>query len=223
VFEQAAGLAALAAISPAALLVAAVYLGSDRPRKMTALFLGGAVLMTLVLGIVILVALRAGGLSVPKQRPPRYGLRVGLGAVALGAAGYVAWRWRRRRKAPSDPAAPKKASLISRMAARPRPATALATGVLVFSPSVGLVAAVQVIATAKADVEVTTVALALVVVICVAFAWIPLVVHLIAPDRTTRALKATNAWISAHGQALLVGALGAIGAILVIEGAAGLA
>jgi hypothetical protein len=223
VFEQAAGLAALAAISPAALLIAAVYLGSDRPRKMTALFLVGAVLMTLVLAIVILVALRAGGLSVPKQRPPRYGLRVGLGAVALGAAGYVAWRWLRRRKAPSDSAAPKKPSLISRLAARPRPSAAVATGVLVFSPSVGLVAAVQVIATAKADVEVTTVALALVVVICVAFAWIPLVVHLIAPDRTTRALKATNAWISAHGQALLVGALGAIGTILLIEGATGLA
>jgi hypothetical protein len=223
VFEQAAGLAALAAISPPALLIAAIYLGSDRPRKMTGLFLAGAVLMTVVLGIVILVALRAGGLSLPKQRPPRYGLRVGLGAIALAAAGYLFWRWRRRRRVPPDPAKPKKESLITRMAARPRPLTALATGVLIFGPSVGLVAAVQVIATAKESIEDTTAAMVLVVVIYVAFAWVPLVVHLIAPDRTTRALKATNAWISAHGQILLVGALGAIGAILLAEGAAGLA
>jgi hypothetical protein len=223
VFEQAAGLAALAAISPPALLIAAVYLGSDRPRKMTALFLAGAVLMTVILAVVILVTLRAGGLSLPKQRPPRYGLRVGLGAVALGAAGYLAWRWRRRRTAPPDPAKPKKQSLITRMSARPRPLTAVATGVLIFGPSVGLVAAVQVIATAKESIEDTTAAMVLVVVIYVAFAWVPLVVHLIAPDRTTRALKATNAWISAHGQVLLVGALGAIGTILLVEGAAGLA
>jgi hypothetical protein len=38
VIEQAAGLALLAALSPTALLVAAVYLGSARPR-LTALFL----------------------------------------------------------------------------------------------------------------------------------------------------------------------------------------
>jgi Sap-like sulfolipid-1-addressing protein len=223
VFEQAAGLAALAAISPSALLIAAVYLGSTRPRKMTALFLTGAVLMSIILAIVILVALRAGSLSLPSRRQPRYGLRVGLGAVALAACGFVVWRWRGRRKAPPDPAAPKKEGLITRLARSPRPLTAIATGVLIFGPSVGLIAAIQVIATSKASIEATTAALALVVVIYVACAWVPLVVHLIAPDRTTRALAATNAWIRARGQVLLAGALGTIGVILLIDGALGLA
>jgi hypothetical protein len=222
VYGQAAGLAALAAISPPALLLAAVYLGSDQPRKMTALFLAGAVLMTVVLCIVVLVALRAGGLSLDRQRPPRYGLRVGLGAIALAAAGYVGLRLRRRRAAPADPAAPKKKGLITRMAEQPRPLTALATGVLVFGPSVGLIAAIQAVATAKASVEATTAALALVLTIYVALAWVPLAVHLIAPDQTTRVLKAANAWISARGQVLMAAALGALGMILLIDGALGL-
>jgi hypothetical protein len=223
VFEQAAGLAALAAISPPALLLAAAYLGSARPRKMTALFLAGAVLMAVILGVAILVALRAGGLSLPARRPPRYGLRLGLGVLALAAGGYIAWRWRAKRKTPPDPAAPPKQSLLARMASQPRPFTALATGVLVFGPSIGLIAAVQVVATAKADVESTAAAMVLVVVIYVAFAWLPLVVHLIAPDRTTRVLTAVNSWIRVRGQILLAGALGAIGAILLVQGAAGLA
>jgi hypothetical protein len=61
-----------------------------------------------------------------------------------------------------------------------------------------------------------------VVAIYVAFAWVPLVVHFIAPAQTTRALKAANAWISARGQVLMAGALGALGTILVIDGALGL-
>jgi len=48
---QAAGLALLAALSPTALLVAAVYLGSARPRLVTAFYLAGAVLMSLVMGV----------------------------------------------------------------------------------------------------------------------------------------------------------------------------
>jgi hypothetical protein len=46
---QAAGLALLAAVSPTALLVAAVYLGSARPRYVTAFYLAGAVIMSLVM------------------------------------------------------------------------------------------------------------------------------------------------------------------------------
>ena len=52
---QAAGLAVLAAISPTALLVAAVYLGSARPRLVGSLYLAGAILMSLVMGLVVAI------------------------------------------------------------------------------------------------------------------------------------------------------------------------
>jgi hypothetical protein len=221
VYEQAAGLAALGALYPPALLIAAVYLGSSRPRRMTALYLAGAVLMTTVCAAVILVALRAGGLSLPAHRTPRYGLRLGLGALAIVAAGYLTLRERRRRQRP--PGAPKKPGLVNRMAARPRPLTAVAVGILLFAPGAGFIAAVQVVATAKASVAATIGALVMVVAIDVAFVWLPLAVHLIAPDRTTSALKALDGWLAVHGRVLLIGAIGAIGVILVVDGAIGVA
>jgi hypothetical protein len=219
--EQAAGLAALGALYPPALVIAAVYLGSARPRKMTGLYVVGAVVMTVVTGIALLVVLRAGDLSVPAHRTPRYGLRVGIGALALAAAGYLVWRYRHPRA--RDPAKPKKQGRISRMTAHPRPLTAIVVGFLLFAPGVGFIAAVQVIATAKASLAATAGALALVIVIDIAFAWLPLLVHVVAPDRTTRGLKALDTWLSAHGRAVLVAGMAAVGAILVINGAIGLA
>jgi MFS family permease len=219
-YEQAAGLAALAAIYPPALLIAAVYLSSARPRKLAALYLAGATLMTVVGAIVIVAVLRAGGLSMHGNRQPRYGLRLGLGVLALAAAGYLIWRYRHR--SPRAQAKPAKPSRISRMTDNPRPLTALAVGVVLFAPGLGFIAAVQVIATAKASLVATAAAVALVVVINLALVWIPVLIYLIAPERTTHALKAINAWLSARGQALLIGAVSAVGAILVINGAIGL-
>jgi hypothetical protein len=206
---------------PPALLIAALYLSSGSPRRLTAVYLAGAVLMTAVTAVVVLVALRAGGLSLPSNRPPRYGLRTGLGAVALAAAGYLAWRYRHRR--PSAEAKPGKPGRIARMTAHPRPLTALAVGMLLFIPGVGFIAAIQAIATAKASPPSTAAALVLVVVIDLAFAWVPLVLHLIAPQATTRTLRAITTWLSSHGRALMPAALGALGVILLVDGAAGLA
>jgi hypothetical protein len=220
-YGRAAGLAALGALYPPALVIAAVYLSSASPRKLAGLFVTGAVLMTTVAGIVILEALRAGGLGLPANRPVRYGLRVGLGAVALIAAGYLIWRYR-NHPAP-DPAKASNPGRISRMAAHPRPLTALAVGVVLFAPGVGFIAAVQVIATAKASLSATVTAMVMVVVIDLVFAWLPVVVYLIAPEATTRGLRSLSTWLGQHGRALLTGSLGAVGTILVIDGVVGLA
>src|SRR6516225_1917504 len=49
VLGQAAGLALLSALSPTALLVVAVYLGSARPRETAVCYLAGAVTMSVIL------------------------------------------------------------------------------------------------------------------------------------------------------------------------------
>ena len=69
---QAAGLALLASLSPTALLVTAVYLGSDRPRLTATLYLAGAVAMSLAMGVVLLFVLRGIGLHRTDERAPRY-------------------------------------------------------------------------------------------------------------------------------------------------------
>jgi hypothetical protein len=217
VILQAAGLALLAAISPTALLVAAVYLGSARPRLVGTLYLAGAIVMSLVMGLVVIAILRNTGLSHRSGHTPRYGLRLGLGVVLLAAGAVLA---RRKPKMP-DPG--KKQGLVSRMIANPAPGSAFAVGLLLFAPGITFIAALQVIATASASVESTTVAIVLVVIINAAFVWLPLLLHLIAPGLTTQRLTAFNGWLRANGNKILIGVLIAGGVIMVGNGIYGLA
>jgi hypothetical protein len=214
---QATGLALLAALSPTALLVAAVYLGSARPRLTAAVYLAGAVAISLVFGAVILVVLRSVGLNHPDQHAPRYGLRLGLGIVLLAAGAFVAMR----KPRPPDPAKPQQ-GLVSRMVANPTPLNAFLVGVIVFAPGVTFLAALQVIATARDSIGLTVLALIIVVVINVLLVWLPIVFHVVAPGVTTRYLVAFNGWLRAHGKVILTVVLLAAGLIMVGNGIYGL-
>ncbi len=214
---QAAGLALLASLSPTALLVAAVYLGSARPKVTGVFYLAGALAMSLIMGVVLLIVLRSAGLNRPAQHEPRYGLRLGLGILLLVAAVVLA----RRKPRPPDPAKPQQ-GIVSKLVANPSPRTALLAGLLIFAPGATFLAALQVIATSRADVQQTAVALIVVVVINVLFVWLPIVLYLVAPGVTTRYLTAFNGWLRAHGKAILVWVLIVAGAIMVGNGIYGL-
>ena len=216
-FGQAAGYAFLAALSPGAVVVMTGFLGSESPRRTALLFLLGALVITVAAGIVIVVALHAGGLNHPRQRQPRYGLRLGLGLLAIGASVVLAHRGPRTK----DPH--KKKGLLSRLMSRPGPIAAISAGIIVFIPSAAFIAAVQAIATARASVDSVAGALALVVVIDVMLAWVPLVLFILWPDATTRRLRSLHGWLGAHGHAVLVGVLALAGILLTVNGAVGLA
>jgi hypothetical protein len=175
------------------------------------------VLMSLVMGVVLLEVLRRAGLSQPRERTPRYGVRLGLGILLLAAGAFVA----KRKPRQPDPAH-QRPGLVSRMIANPAPLSAFLVGLLIFAPGVTFLAAVQVIATARASIELTVVAVTIVVVINVLLVWVPIVLHLIAPEATGRRLTAFNTWLRTHGHTVLVVVLIAVGAIMVISGSYGL-
>lgn len=214
---QASGFAVLAAISPTALLVIAVYLGSARPRRTASYYMAGAILMSVITGVILLAALRAGGLSRPSEREPRYGLRLGLGVLAVVAGALLVARKVRR----ADLGQSGK-GILSRMIATPSPGTAFVVGALVFTPSVTFIAAIQAIATARASLELSALALAIVVVLNVLLVWLPLLAYLLLPDRTSRTLTAFNGWLRARGPILAVIVLAAAGSVLILNGLTGL-
>jgi Sap, sulfolipid-1-addressing protein len=217
VLTDAAGLAVLAALTPTALLVTAVFLGSANPRRTVLIFLAGAIVMTVVMATIVFVVLHAGHVYKPHQRPTRYGVRLGLGLLILIGGGYL---WRRGPKR-RDPAK-KDTSMISRLLARPGGRAAFIVGLIVYSPSLTFVAAVQVIATAQQSIAVSVVDIAVVIVITIAFVWLPLLLYLLVPDRTGRLLGRFNGWLRSHGHVLVVGALVVGGVLLTINGILGL-
>ena len=235
---QAAGFAVLAALSPTALLITAIYLGSARPRTTALCYLAGAVLISTVMGVAVLLLLRYGHFQLPGHRTPRYGLRLGLGLLILATIAVVARRTPRlpglsgQPRSPGQPGQPPNPGrpgqpgqgkgIVSRLVASPAPMTAFVAGVLIFMPAVTFVAAIKVIATARAGIPLSALGLVMVIVINVAFVWLPFVAYLAAPGLTTRMLAAFNAWLRAHGRLLLILALLVAGAVLTVNGLLGL-
>jgi Sap, sulfolipid-1-addressing protein len=244
---QAAGFAVLAALSPTALLITAIYLGSARPRTTALCYLAGAVIISTIMGIAVLLLLRYGNFQLPGHRTPRYGLRLGLGLLILAAIAVVARRKPRllglsgQPHSPGQPGRPRDPGppgqppgpghpgqqgggkgIVSRLVSSPAPMTAFVAGVLVFMPAVTFIAAIQVIATARAGVPLSALGLVVVIVINVAFVWLPFLAYLAAPDLTTRKLTAFNAWLRARGRILLMLALLVAGAVLTVDGLLGL-
>ena len=89
---QAAGLAGTGVPLPhRAALVAALYLGSARPRSVAGFYLIGATVMSLVMGLVLVVALRAANLSRPSAHATRYDFRARASASPSSCSGS-GWR-----------------------------------------------------------------------------------------------------------------------------------
>lgn len=169
---QAAGLAILAAISPTALLIATVYLSSARPHKIMLSYLAGAVAMSTIVAVLLLLALRSGHFQDRGHRTPRYGLRTGLGFLLLAASVFAATRKPRPRISAEPPR-----GMVARLTASPAPLTAFVSGLVVFTPSLTFVAAVQAIATAEASVPLIALGVVVVLTGALAVAGVFLVVN----------------------------------------------
>jgi threonine/homoserine/homoserine lactone efflux protein len=222
VLAEAAGFAFLAAISPTALVVMAVFLGSAEPRRNALMYTAGALMMTVTAAVAALFILRAAALNLPSRHDPLYALRLSLGILALAAAAVLSWRRRPAFEAEVAAEAGAGRNLVSRLTAQPSPRTAFTAGLVLFAPSITFLAAVQVIATAGTGPLATVTGLLVVVVVCLLLVWVPLLGYFAAPDATTDRLRSCNDWLRAHGREAAVWALVICGLALVANGALGL-
>jgi hypothetical protein len=222
---EAAGFAILATIWPPALAMMSIFLASANPRRAGMMFVAGALVMTAVMAVVMLYAIRTAGLNLKREHDPRYGLRLAIGIAALAIGVVIGWRMRRTppiRLSEPRGGQPGK-GLMARLVARPSGRAAFVAGMVMFAPSAAFIAAVQVVATANADIPLTVLGLVIVAVLAATISWVPLFAYLAAPDATAHRLRAANGWLRVHGKALTVGALAICGIALVINGALGLA
>jgi hypothetical protein len=214
---QAAGFGVLAAISPTALLVLSFYLTAANPRKMVILYLAGAIVMTVLMAVALVIVIRATGLDLPHQRELRYDFRLALGILALAAAAVL------MRLRPASASERRRKSFVDRLIERPAPSVAFAAGIVLFAPSASFIAAIQVVATARAGTTVTAGVVAMVVLLTIAVIWVPFLAYLARPHAVTRWITGCIGWIRRNGRWLTEAALLICGLALVINGSLGLA
>ena len=208
-------LAVASAFWPTLILVVVVALRLDHPIRILVFFVAGALLTTISIGLAIVFALDGTSVAAGTNHSLSAGIYLVAGLLSLLAA-IALWRMGKRPPKPKPPST--KPSLAERSVERGA-AVAFVAGIVlnIFPGTFPFVALVDI---AKQDVSNAAKVAAVVVfyVIMLAFAEVPIVAYLIAPQRTIAATNAFNDWLSRNGRRVAAGVLAAIGLYLVVRG-----
>jgi len=202
---QAVPTALVAAFSPWTLLIVAGLLERERPVRLALVFLAAAAVTTLGIGFAVVLALGGSGIDDSRKHhtvPPA--LDVALGLLVLAGALFVA---RRPAREPKQ-ARRREAGLLA----------VLVLGLLVGSPSPLYLTSLHSVAKGNPSTAAATVDVLVVAALVLLMAEIPIVFFLLAPQRSTRILKASNAWLARHGRVIGVTAASAVGCYFVVSG-----
>jgi uncharacterized membrane protein YidH (DUF202 family) len=210
---QAIPLALIASLYPLGLAAILLLAEAARPRPKEALFVLGAAVCTLTVGLVVVFALHGAGIGQSSQRSDQYWLRLATGVFFMLAAVFLA---RRRPKPHSGP------SRVSRAASSGGLLGVFVVGIALYLPSPFYLSALEVIGTTR----MSTTAMAIWVIIAVALVLItievPVLLYLLTPGWTVPRLQAVNGWLDRNGRTLAVAVLAAIGLWEFIDGLVGL-
>jgi hypothetical protein len=210
---QAIPLALIASLYPLGLAAILLLAEAARPRPKEALFVLGAAVCTLTVGLVVVFALHGAGIGQSSQRSDQYWLRLATGVFFMLAAVFLAHR---RPKPHSGP------SRVSRAASSGGLVAVFVVGIALYLPSPFYLSALEVIGTTR----MSTAAMATWVIIAVALVLItievPVLLYLLTPGWTVPRLQAVNGWLDRNGRTLAVAVLAAIGLWEFIDGLVGL-
>ena len=202
---QAVPTALVAAFSPWTLLIVAELLSRERPVRLALVFLAAAAVTTLAIGFAVVLALGGSGIdNSRKHRTVPPALDVAVGLLILAGALFVA----RRPARESTKARRREAGLIA----------VILLGLVVGSPSPLYLASLHSIAKGDPSTVSATVDVLVIAALVLLLAEIPIVMYLLAPERCTRILEASNAWLSRHGRVIAITAAGAVGCYFVVNG-----
>ena len=208
-------LAVASAFWPTLILVVVVALRLEHPIRILVFFVAGALLTTISIGLAIVFTLDGTTVGSGSSRSVSAAIYLIAGVLSLVAAG-VLWRIGSRPRKPKPPRT--RPSLAERSVERGAPVAFAAGVVLNIIP--GTFPFVALVDIARLDVGDAAKVAAVVVfyVIMLAFAEVPIVAYLVAPERTIAATNAFNDWLARNGRRVAAGVLAAVGLYLVVRG-----
>ena len=208
-------LAVASAFWPTLILVVVVALRLEHPIRILVFFVAGALLTTISIGVTIVFTLGGTTLASGSNHSVDAAAYLVVGLLSLLAAGAL-WRIGGRPRKPKPPRT--KPSFAERSVERGAPVEFAAGIVLNIIP--GTFPFIALLDIARLDVSNAAKVATVVVfyVIMLAFAEVPIVAYLVAPERTIEATNAFNAWLSRNGRRVAAGVLAAVGLYLVVRG-----
>lgn len=209
-------LAVLAAFYPTLLAVVILILARPRPMRTLALFLGGALTVSLPIGIVAVFALNALNYS-PSERSVNGPLYLTAGVLVL-LIGVVLWREPRASKQEAKPVGEVKPSLMQRTMSRDSSKLVFVAGMVLDLPGIWYLVGLKDIALGGYTSG-EKVALVLVFnAIMFSFIEVPLIAYSIATEATARWVASVNRALHTHARRIGAWIALVVGAYFVVRG-----
>jgi hypothetical protein len=204
---------AIAFTSPVSVVTVIVLLSMPQGRRRAFAFVGGWLLAIAGIGALAIFALHGQDFSTRQSTPSRAAssLEILLGCLLLigGAIGY-----RRRRPSAGPASEPKWLSRVERT----HWMLAVLVGAFMLSYALSLAAASEILK-AHVDRLDESIALAVFAVASIVTIAAPLVVALVAPERSEQRLAALKAWLLGNSRTVVLVVLMVVGALLIVRGA----
>jgi hypothetical protein len=201
---------------PTLITVVVLALRVPQPVRILAWFLFGGLLTTITIGLILVFTLQNRSFVSGSSRPVDPVLNIAGGLLALGAALYLS----RRKPAPVDPAPSEtKQSGLTQKAVERGGAVAFVAGVVLnIVPGAFPFVALKDIAQLDVSDAGKVASVVVFYVIMFAFAEVPIVAYLFAPERTTARVNDFNEWLRRNSTRVAVWVLVVAGLYLLVRG-----
>jgi hypothetical protein len=206
---------------PTLIVIVVLALGVSHPVKILIWFLIGGLLTTVSVGIAVVFALQGASFMTGSNPTIDPAIYISMGLLSLLAAFALLRRDARPPKPkpkPETAATTTKPPLTERAVEHGAPVAFAAGIVLNILPGTFPIVALKDIAQLNASNGAKVATIVVFYVIMFAFVEVPIVAYLIAPDRTTVAVNAFNAWLKRNGRRVAAYVLAGVGLYLTIRG-----